>query len=363
MTLKVLVVDDDPIDARKVTRMLSRCEHPYEVVSVDSEEAALSELSRSDYDCVVLDCLLGPEDGIDLLRKVRQAGNDVAVVVHTGFGCEEVAVTAMKENAQDYIAKDSATPESMHKAVANAIEKVALKRQLDDQRRELADFVAMASHDLRNPAVNVLRLAETLEEELSDLSGDSARLLRSIRRSGSRMKSLIDGLLEYTRAGRLAVSLMEVDLNKVLEGVRAELYGVLGDSGARVEVGDLPVIWGEPVALGQLFQNLIANGVKYNESDEPRVSVKAELLEDQEWLVSVSDNGIGMDGHSLSEIFLPLRRLPNSQDYEGCGLGLATTAKIAKQHGGRVWAESAPGEGSTFYITFPVGAEAVCGVT
>jgi light-regulated signal transduction histidine kinase (bacteriophytochrome) len=148
------------------------------------------------------------------------------------------------------------------------------------------------------------------------------------------------------------------DTGEALETARADLREAIEESGARVVVttGRLPVVAGDKTQLTQLFQNLIANAIKFRSDEEPRVEIAARRREG-EWLFSVRDNGIGMDPYHAERIFVIFGRLHRNTEYPGTGIGLAMCKKIVERHGGRIWVESLPGEGSTFFFTLRAGPE------
>ncbi|MCA9259632.1 MAG: response regulator [Planctomycetales bacterium] len=360
MTRKVLVIDDNPADAALVRRLLGKIESPrYQCVHETAWEQGADRAAREDFDCVLLDYCLGELDGVQVLQHLRESGVDMPVIACTGAGSEDVAVQALQAGAQDYLSKARLSAESLHLAISNAMEKVALQRLVNEQREELESFASIASHDLRSPLVHVRAYARLLEEDVTDLSEECRDHLLKIHAAVQRMTELIDGLLDYTRTGRRGTNLEDVDLNEVLSEVLADLATLLKNAGAEASVTPLPVVRGDKVGLRQLFQNLVANAVKYNRSAQPRVEVSGEVDGDQ-WKLSVVDNGIGIEEQYLTEIFKPLRRLHTQQEFDGCGLGLACAARIVKQHSGKIWAESRVGHGATIHVLLPTLAGATC---
>ncbi|MDA0205482.1 MAG: ATP-binding protein [Acidobacteria bacterium] len=166
------------------------------------------------------------------------------------------------------------------------------------------------------------------------------------------MSQLIDALLDYAWTGRDNVPLETVDLNQVAAEVAVDLRSVVESSRACLDIGVLPEITGDPVALRQLLQNLIANALKFRGEADPVVSVVCGEKPDA-WVLSVTDNGIGIAAEHVRNIFQPFQRLHSRNDFDGSGLGLATCQRIVTQHGGKIWVESQPGSGSTFRFTCP----------
>ena len=168
----------------------------------------------------------------------------------------------------------------------------------------------------------------------------------------SRMKLLIQDLLAYARINSKGAKPVEVPLGQILQHVLDDLQVQLRESGATVERGSLPTVLGDPAQMEQLLQNLISNAVKFHGSKPPVIRVEA-VQRASEWEVSVADNGIGIDQQFFERIFILFQRLHGIAQYSGTGIGLAICKKIVERHGGRIWVESAPGQGSTFRFTLP----------
>ena len=156
----------------------------------------------------------------------------------------------------------------------------------------------------------------------------------------------------YSRAGTRARELEQVDCETVLEQVMIDLSAALQESGAEVTRDRLPTVPGNAIQIATLFQNLIGNAVKFRGAERPRVHVGVEA-KDTEWLLMVRDNGIGIEPRHLERIFVIFQRLHTRDQYPGTGIGLAICKKIVERHGGRIWAESSPGRGTTFKFTLP----------
>ena len=168
------------------------------------------------------------------------------------------------------------------------------------------------------------------------------------------MQALINDLLAYSRVGSRGESFGPTDLNVVLERVLVNLGPAIEDAGAQVTHGPLPSVVADAVQLGQVFQNLIANGIKFRRPGEtPAVHVSASR-EREDWVFSVADNGIGIAPEFAERIFVLFQRLHKRDEYPGTGIGLAISKKIVERHGGRIWLESAHGGGTTFRFSIPL---------
>jgi light-regulated signal transduction histidine kinase (bacteriophytochrome) len=229
-----------------------------------------------------------------------------------------------------------------------------LATELQRRNRELEQFAAVASHDLKEPLVTVGGFLALLKRRYEgNLDSEANRHIRYALESVERMERLILDLLEYSRVGTHARPFQVIDPSAVLEITLKNLAGTLHSKGGLVTHDPLPEIIADSTQIGQLFQNLIGNAIKFSRCDTPRVHVSA-IRKDRELIFSVQDNGIGIAPESADEIFAAFRRLHDGDEFPGTGLGLATCARIVERHCGRIWVESRPGEGSTFYFTIPV---------
>lgn len=233
-----------------------------------------------------------------------------------------------------------------------------LARQASELRQsngELEAFAYIASHDLREPLRMVSNYMSLLERRYKDQLDAPGREYIAFARDGAkRMNALIIDLLEYSRIGRRERPFEPVALGPILATVLADLALAITETGARMTVmDDLPTVTGDSGELTRLFQNLLGNALKYRDRIRtPEVTVSWRS-EDKEWLLTIADNGIGIAPEYFDTIFGIFQRLHSRQDYEGTGIGLAVCRKIVLHHGGRIWVESTPGLGSTFFIALP----------
>jgi PAS domain S-box-containing protein len=232
----------------------------------------------------------------------------------------------------------------------------SLARYAEDLRRsnlELQQFAYIASHDLQEPLRMVTSYLQLLEQRYHDQLDDDAREFIGYAVDGAaRMKALIQDLLIYSRVERAEKNFARVDTNAVLQHVLENLSVTIEENSATVTVETLPVIIGDERQITQLFQNLISNAIKFHGERQPEIHIGAEC-KGSDWVFCVRDNGIGIEAQYLDRIFVIFQRLHNRGKYPGTGIGLAICKKVVERHGGRIWVESCPGEGTTFYFTIP----------
>jgi light-regulated signal transduction histidine kinase (bacteriophytochrome) len=225
--------------------------------------------------------------------------------------------------------------------------------ELEQRNTELNNFTSIAAHDLRAPLRAISGFAGLLQKNYKDkLDAKADDYISYIVEGTERMNHLINDLLKYARVGIREKPLVPVDVNTVIQKTLADLTFEITQSNAAITVDPLPRVSADNLELIQLFQNLIGNAIKYR-SNAPRIHISAEQR-DGEWLFQISDNGIGIDPLQFDRIFQIFSRLHSSDAYSGTGIGLAICKKIVEGLGGRIWVESKPGEGSTFFFTLPL---------
>ncbi|RYZ95197.1 MAG: PAS domain-containing sensor histidine kinase, partial [Proteobacteria bacterium] len=232
--------------------------------------------------------------------------------------------------------------------------------RLEASNRELQDFASVAAHDLQEPLRKILGFGDRLQSAASGALNDQSRdYLDRMLSSAKRMRRLIEDLLTFSRVNAKARSFQATPLNAVLAEVLSDLELRIEQSGAAVDVGELPTVEADASQMHQLFQNLLGNSLKFHrEGVAPRVEVRGRVRGDLAE-ITVRDNGIGFDEKYLDRIFTIFQRLHGRHEYEGTGVGLAVCRRIVERHGGSLVAASRPGEGAAFTVILPrrAGAE------
>ncbi|MBI3468760.1 MAG: PAS domain S-box protein [Planctomycetes bacterium] len=234
------------------------------------------------------------------------------------------------------------------------LEREQTAAELARSNKELEQFAYVASHDLQEPLRMVASYTQLLARRYKDkLDADAHEFIAFAVDGASRMQKMIKELLALSRVSTMGRPFTRTNCTAVFNAAVLNLKRAIDVSGAAVTCDPLPTVLGDVTQLGQLFQNLISNGIKFHGAEPPRVHVSAEP-QNNDWVFSIRDNGIGIDPDSFDRIFVMFERLHSRQDYPGVGMGLAICKKIIERHGGRIWVESQPGTGATFCFTIPV---------
>lgn len=228
-----------------------------------------------------------------------------------------------------------------------------LTDELKRSNRELSQFAAVAAHDLQAPLVSLSSALKLLRRDLkSKLDSKANEFITDVQERAAGMQLLIRNLLDYSRVDKISTKFERIDCEDILEKSIENLKVDIQDCRAEITHDPLPEVVGNSVLMVQLFQNLIANAIKFQGDKPPRVHISVEQKE-RDYLFSFRDNGIGIDPKYAGRIFEIFQRLHEKGVYKGSGIGLATCKKIVEFHGGRIWVESEPGKGSTFFFTIP----------
>jgi light-regulated signal transduction histidine kinase (bacteriophytochrome) len=218
---------------------------------------------------------------------------------------------------------------------------------------ELQQFVHVASHDLKEPLRMINSFVQLLQRKFDGkLDAESGEYIKYTIEGAHRIQHLIDDLLSYTRLGAKSFSPRQVDLSTVFKETLSNLSMASEENQTEITCDPLPRVMADPTHMLLLFQNLIANAIKFCDKEKSRVHVSARPEADF-WLFQVEDNGIGIDPQYFEKIFVVFQRLHPRDQYPGTGIGLALCKKIVEQHGGKIWVESEVGKGSKFRFTLP----------
>ncbi|GBE05851.1 phytochrome-like protein cph1 [bacterium BMS3Abin10] len=266
----------------------------------------------------------------------------------------DISVTAIKVNGKPYlfaVTRDISERKKAEEALAGRTE------ELTRSNAELQQFAYVASHDLQEPLRMVSSYVQLLGRKYKGrLDKDADEFIHFAVDGAERMQRLINDLLAYSRVDTRGKPFESANCEAVLRQVLMYMQETVRENNAEVTYESLPEVMADSVQIARLFQNLISNAIKFHGKDHPRVHVSARQ-ENDNWVFSVKDNGIGIEQKFKDRIFQIFQRLHPRSEYSGTGIGLAVCKKIVERHGGRIWVESEPGKGSTFYFTIPVKKE------
>lgn len=363
LKLRALVAEDEPEDVELELRILRETglDATADVAQTAEEFAEL--VRKNSYDVILADYKLPGWNGMESVEILRREGLDIPVILVSGALGELTAVECIKQGAADYVLKDHLA--RLPEAVRRAMREQKLRQDHKHSQEELArsnqdleQFAYAASHDLQEPLRMVATYTQLLAERYKGkLDSDADKYIHYAVDGALRMQKLVQDLLAFSRVGRHGIALESTDCNTVLELSLSNLNAAIQESGAVIRHGPLPVVMADSSQLVQVFQNLIGNAIKFRGSEAPSIQVNAEATAN-EWIFSVTDNGIGIPPEQTENVFVIFRRLHTHAEYPGNGIGLSVCKKIVERHGGRIWVKSEPGRGSNFQFTLPINATA-----
>jgi len=352
----VLHVEDNQLDAELVAQALRKGGFSISTVVVQAEAEFERELRLQRPDVVLADYNLPQWKGMDALEVLRREGLEIPLILVSGALGDITAVECIKQGATDYVLKDGLArlPEAVRRALQEK-RLLRLRRQSEEDlarkveelarsNADLEQFAYVASHDLQEPLRMVAAYTQLLAERYRGKLDENADKFIGYASEGAlRMQSLIQELLAFSRVGREGSG--RVGCNAVMEEVLGSLGSAIQESGAVVTHEKLPEVWANRTQMAQVFQNLIGNAIKFRGNEPPAISVEAEKA-GQQWLFSVSDNGIGIAPEYAENIFVVFQRLHARTEYPGNGIGLAICKKIVEHNGGKIWVEARAAHGS-----------------
>jgi signal transduction histidine kinase len=358
---RVLLVDDDEDDYIVARDFLSEAELlDFKLTWVDNYDDGIAEIGKNRHDVYLFDFRLGKENGLELMQAAIRMGCTKPIILLTGVGDREIDQKAMTIGASDYLVKGkflSAT--LLERSILHAIERktsenrqLKLVSELAAVNQELKDFAYIVSHDLKAPLRGIASLADWVQNDYGDRLDDEGRDMLSLM-SGRvrRMSDLIDGVLQYSRVGRVQENKTQVNLARLLNET---IDMIAAPNGIHIAIdSELPTLWAEKTRMQQVFQNLIGNAVKYMGKPEGEIHIGHSQKEDY-WEFYVSDTGMGIESRHFDKVFQIFQTLVPRDQSESTGVGLAIVKKIVETYGGKIWLTSEVGKGSTFWFTLPI---------
>ena len=360
---RILIVDDEVVHLNALCDILK--DHGYEPFGCENGKAAIATLQKTQFDLLLSDLMMPQMDGVTLLGAALKIDPTLVGIIMTGHGTIDTAVEAMKIGALDYILKpfklnsilpvlDRAVTVRKLRLENAALQKRILERtiELETANKGLETFGYSVSHDLRAPVRAMGGFANMLLRDFgSELSSESRALVGRIQENATRMRELVDGLLAFAKLGRKSLAKKSVEPAGLARSALTDFQSEIADRAVEIEIAELPPCQADPVLLKQVFVNLLSNAIKYSRQRNPARIKVGSRQEKGEKVYFVQDNGAGFDLEYADKLFSVFQRFHRPDQFEGSGVGLAIVKQIVERHGGRIWAETAPEKGATFYFT------------
>jgi signal transduction histidine kinase len=362
--IALLLIDDDE-NFLDLSRAYLEENGIRDITAVRSANEALGILATRSFDAIIADYELPPGmNSLALLKILKSQGNETPFIIFTGRSREEVAIEALNSGAAYYLQKEMdlrllfAELTNMIFRLAEtrqAREQVALReRELREKNEELESFAYSISHDLRAPLRVIDGYCSAIQRRGgSDLAPEVRNYIERIQASSAKMNEMIESLLKFSRAGRLALTCENLDLSKIGEEIVASLKKQHPDRQVTVTIAPAMVANGDRTLVSMALQNLLDNAWKYTGNRDDAMIAFGMADSGTGPVFAIRDNGAGFDAANAENLFRPFIRFHTESEFPGTGIGLATVSRIIGRHGGRIWAESEAGKGAVFFFTLP----------
>ena len=363
--INILLVEADSSACQFVKQALYDCSKikKFDVETTGDLSGAVEHLNCRNFDVILLSLELPDSSGIETVKKIHTSKPHIPIIAMMESANEEIDLQAIKNGADDYLVKGKIFKDVLRRSIYYAVERkkereqteerlAQLIEELETSNKELRDFAYVVSHDLKAPLRAIKTLADWLTTDYGDKIGQAGKEQIDLLSSRvARMHNLIDGVLQYSRVGRIKEKPMEVNLNKLVP----EVIETIGPAeNIEIDIDDeLPTILFEQTRITQVFQNLLSNAIKY--IDKPKGKIKIGCTEENGyWKFAVADNGMGIAEKNFEKIFQIFQTLGPRDELESTGVGLTIVKKIVETYNGKIWVESEVDRGSTFFFTLPI---------
>ena len=359
----ILIVEDEDVTRHEYKSILRKYENHIDsvhIIEVDNGNDAYEIYNKNSdiIDLVISDYKLEGMNGITLLKKIRKKDRFIPIIIITGSGNEFIAVEAMKNGATDYITKDSTY--RLENVIVSSLEKEKFRKNLfvhqealRNSNRRLAKFASVVAHDLQSPLMVINAQRKKIEALKEGAEARTVKAIEKVFQSTEKMGNYIADVLEYSRINMNGTKVESVDMNKLLLEVLGEFEESIEELGIKIELGTLPTISAKKSHLYSLFQNLLSNCVKYRREVPLVISIYQEPDVDAFCVISVKDNGKGIEKEYQEQIFHEFFRCDPEDMIKGTGIGLSTCKRVIEEHNGKINVISEVGKGSIFQILLP----------
>jgi signal transduction histidine kinase len=359
--IRVLIIDDDEVDCMAARHALRACPYPVEFESdtAGTLSKALDKLGSGQYDVALLDLGLPDSMGLGTVKKVINTAQDVPIVVLTGLADDQTGLSAIDIGAADYIVKDPSIGGVLGRILLYALERKKAESKLKKAMEAKADLVNMVSHDLRIPLTAIKEgIGIVLAGEAGAINDEQKDFLGLAKTNIDRLTRLITDFLDIQKiaADRQRFNIQQNDVNELISDVHRTMKPVARQKGIdfRIELEErLPRINFDYDGITRVVTNLVSNALRFTTEGGIVIRTKKD---NSRIVVAVSDTGCGISTEDMKLLFTKYGQLSSAtfKDEESTGLGLVISKQIVEYHGGKIWVESQPGRGSTFYFYLPV---------
>ncbi len=373
MPIRILLIEDNPDHAVLTQKILKGTDQNYQLVYTEDPKEGLRKIADEDYDLILCDYRLPDLSALDILRRLRDKGRDLPLVVVTSSGSEKIAVELMKEGAYDYVVKDSSYQDALPMVIKRAIDRYGAKKEKNRLEEELrksneelkkmyaikSEFTSMVSHELRTPLAAIKEsIAIVLDGSAGAINDEQEDFLDTAKRNVDRLARLINDVLDFQKldSGRMEFDIQENDMNQVVKEIEKAMLPLAKEKQLSLimKLDDkLPKARFDRDKIIQVLTNIVDNAVKFTQKGIITVTTNKE---DNIIHVAVQDTGPGIKEEDMPRLFHRFEQLAGAEDRKtgGTGLGLAISKEIIEKHRGKIWAESTLSKGTTFHFTLPI---------
>lgn len=339
-SIHLLIVEDNRGDVKLLEKMLSKeASIEFETQNCESMDE-VAGLKHQCFHLCLLDLSLPDSFGLETLNRFQSLYPDIPVIVLTGQDSHQLGIDLMRAGAFDYLSKNDLESGLLVRSILHSLERFKLRKELEEKNKELSQFAAMASHDLKAPLSRILMLHKLLEiDESSDDYQENLDIVSKISEQISEMGNLIDSLLNYSRAMNKPLEMELIPLRQVIDAAYENVENEILEAKAQIEIGEMPTMKLDKVSMTQVFQNLFSNSIKYRGAEPPVITISSTISE-SEVNICFKDNGKGFKQDQFKSAFIPFKRFVSVNEIPGSGIGMSICQKSITRHQGEIWIES-----------------------
>lgn len=355
-SVNILLVEDDPYFIRLFQSFLYKRRIytiEFKIIETERLSDALKLLNDEKFDILLLDLHLPDSKGVNTFNRVKEENFDLPIIILTFLDDEDFIFDCLKDGAQDFILKNEVNEYILKRAVLHSIERYELQRQLVNSREDLERFSYIVAHDIKNPLQS---LSTTIARmELYYNKGNIDKILSLINKMKEKIFNigrLVNNILYYSLSMNKKQISEPFSLHDSVKDALNNLSEKISISSAKINYDSLPIVYGNPMQITQLFQNLLENAIKYKNTElQPIINISYEKKDEFMYVISIKDNGKGINLDDNKNVFHVFKQIDSK--ISGFGVGLAICKNIVEKHKGEIWIEKNPDQGVTFNFTLP----------